>query len=189
MSIKPSMTISASAGTSRSTVLALHNVDRLAGKTASDTEFVQVNRQFLRRHKCDVRRSAENDGTRHPLVATLLVLLVMPIAAGAANARRHAHDQAVGRFQSGAISAHVLDAGFGILVMTFVAVSVGRRRNPASKPGSAAHRGHCPRLQRIARDHHLLAERLVHQTRRDRIGDRTIPVGLHVFSGAPMPTP
>ena len=91
-----------------------HHVDRRAGKPARDGELIDVDRQLLRAHEGDVRRAAEHDGARHRLVAALLVLQIVLIAAGAADARRHAHDQPVRRFQRRAIRAHVLHAGLGI---------------------------------------------------------------------------
>ena len=108
------MTISASAGTSRSTVTAFDDADRRAGEPARHRHLVQIDRQLLRSGEHHHRRAADHDGDRHRLFQ-LAVFLPVQIAAGAADPRRHAHAKPVGRFQRGAIGAHVADAGFGIL--------------------------------------------------------------------------
>ena len=76
-----------------------HDVDRRAGKPARDRELVDVERQLLRPQEGDIGRTAQHDRARHRLVAAPLVLEVMLIAAGAADAGRHAHHQPVRRFQ------------------------------------------------------------------------------------------
>ena len=140
------MTISASAGTMQVDGLRLDDIDRRAGQPAGDVEFIDADRQLLRPHEGDIGRAAEHDGAGHRLVAALLVLQIMLVAAGAADARGHAHDQPVRRLQRGAVGAHVLDAGFRI-ARDDVGRGQRRRRcrNPASRSGSAACRGRCPR--------------------------------------------
>ena len=76
-----------------------HHVDGRAGEPARDGELVEVDGEFLRPQKGDQGRAAEHDRARHGLVAALLVLEVMLVSAGAADPRRHAHDEAVGRLQ------------------------------------------------------------------------------------------
>ena len=58
--------------------------------------------------------TANDDGDRHGLFQHL-VFLEMQIAAGAGQARGHAHAQSVIRLQPGTVGAHVLDTAFGIL--------------------------------------------------------------------------
>src|SRR5580700_5504286 len=111
VSIRPSITISASAGTSRSTVRARTT---LMGAPAGDQKLVGVERKLLRSHEGDIGRAAEHDRARHGLVAALLMREVVLIAAGAADPRRHAHHQTIRRFQRRAVGAHVLNEGVRI---------------------------------------------------------------------------
>ena len=158
-----------------------HDVDRLAGKPAGDGEFVDADRQLLRTHERDIGRAAEHDGAGHRLAA-LLVLEVMLVAAGAADARRHAHHQPVRRLQRRAVGAHVLHAGLGIAGDD---VGRGQRRRAVEARRRDRDRQQVEAvafaLQRLALDHDLLADRLVDQPRLDRIGDGMIPLGLDVL--------
>ena len=141
-----------------------HDVDRRAGEAAGDGELVDADRQLLRPHEGDVGRAAEHDRARHRLVAALLVLEVVLIAAGTADARCHAHHQAVGRFQRRAVGAHVLHAGLGIARDDVGrgergrAVEAGRRDRDrqAVEPLAFA-------LQRLALQHDLVARRGRHE--------------------------
>ena len=152
-----------------------HDIDRLAGKPAGNGEFVDADRQLLRTHERHIRRAAEHDGAGHRLAA-LLVFEIMLVAAGAADARRHAHHQAVGRLQRGAIGAHVLHAGLGI-----AGDHVGRRQSRRAVEAGRRNRDRQPveavalALERVALDHDLMADRLVDQPRLDRIGDARDP--------------
>ena len=113
LSIRPSMTISASAGTCRSTLDRLGDADGRAGQSAGHRHLVEIDRQLLRAGEQHHRRAADDDGAGHRLFS-FLIFAPVQIAAGAARARRHAHAEPVLRFQRGAIGAHVLHAGFGI---------------------------------------------------------------------------
>ena len=73
---------------------ALRDVDRTAGQAARHGDFIDADGQFLRTHEGDVRRTAEHDGAGHGF-AHLLVFQIVLIAAGAADARRHAHDKTI----------------------------------------------------------------------------------------------
>ncbi len=74
-----------------------HDIDRRAGETAGNADFIDVDRQLLRRDEGHAGGRAEHDRARHRLVAALLMLDVMPVTAGAAHPCGHAHDQPVRR--------------------------------------------------------------------------------------------
>ena len=106
----------------------------------------------------------------------------MLIAAGPAHARRHAHHQAIRRFECRPIGAHVLGAGCGI-----AGDDVGRgqrrravkawRRNRNRQPVEAV----AFTLQRIAFQHDLMAGRGCHEPWRHRVCDRVVPFGRDVL--------
>ena len=64
--------------------------------------------------KVTSRSTADHDGAGHRRLQ-LAVLEPVLIAAGAADARRHAHAEPVGGFELAAVGAHVLDAALGVL--------------------------------------------------------------------------
>ena len=158
-SIRPSMTISASAGTSRSTVLAFDDADRLAGEPAGDAELVEIDGELLRPGEHHDRRGADHDGDRH-LLAAVAVFEPVPKAAGAGRlARHHAHREPIGRLQRRAIGAHVLHAAVGI-------AGDAQRRREIRRGIEARRRDRhrqrvepARRFQLVAGDDHLLARR------------------------------
>ena len=77
---------------------ALDGADRRAGEPAGHRHLVQIDRQLLRPGEHHHRRAADDDGDRHRLFQ-LAVFLPVQIAAGAAEARGHAHAEPVGGFQ------------------------------------------------------------------------------------------
>ena len=113
VSIKPSMTISASAGTSRSTVLQRTIRTGSPDQTAGHADFVLVDGQFLRAGEEDGRRASDDDRAGHRFAA-LLVFQPMQISAGAAEAASHPHTEPIVGFQRGPIGTHISDAVFRI---------------------------------------------------------------------------
>ena len=114
VSITPSMTISASAGTTRSMVLQRTVRTGLPISPPATVHLVLIDRQFLRPGEQHGGRATDDDRAGHQL-AQLLVFLPMQITAGAAETRGHAHAEAVIGFQRGTIGAHILHAVFRIL--------------------------------------------------------------------------
>ena len=155
------MTISDSAGTSRSTVFACTTlIGAPARPPATSISSTSIG-SFCGAHERDIRRAAEHDRARHRLVAALLVLEIMLVPAGAADACRHAHDQPVRRLQRGAVGAHVLHAGSGSRVITLVAVNVGALSKPGVEIGYRQPvEAMALALQRLALDHDLMAHRI-----------------------------
>jgi len=115
------------------------------------------------------------------LVAVRVGALSKP---GAADARRHAHDQPVRRFQRRAIGAHVLHAGFGI-----ARDDVGRGQGRRAVETRCRHRYRQQvesvtfPLQRRALDHYVVAFRLGDNFRLHRMRERVVPLRLDFLDG------
>ena len=93
---------------------AFHRADRLAGERAGDAHLVHVDGELLRAGEGDDRRAADHDRDRHRRLQLAMLQPVL-VAAGAADARGHAHAEPVGGFEPGAVGAHVLDAALRVL--------------------------------------------------------------------------
>ncbi len=155
--------------------------DRHAGKPAGHRHLVEIDRQLHAAGEHHDRRAADHDRARHRRAA-LLVLLPMQVAAGAADARRHAHAEPVRRLQLRPVGAHVGDAGVGI------AGDAERRRQ--IRRGIEARRRDRHRQRRepparpaqiVAGEHHLLAGGRGHDDRRDRMRDAGDPGGFDLL--------
>ena len=159
-----------------------HDLYRRTGKTARDAHLVEIERQLLRRHERDTRRRAQHDRAGHERVAALLMLQIMLIASGAADARRHTNDQTVRGFEARTISAVIVDAGVRI-----AGDHVGRRqcRGAIEARGGDGDRQRIQPVafafERVAHDDDVLTCRLLHNARRYRIRDRLLPAWLHFF--------
>src|SRR5713101_1576332 len=160
------------------------HVDRTAGQTAGYVELVHADRQLLRPHEGDIRRAPEHDGAGHRLFSEFLVFHVVQVAARAPYARRHAHDQPVGRLERGAIGAHVLHAGLGIAGDHVGRGERGRgvetrRRDRDRQAVEAA----AFALQRFALVHDLMAGGALELAWCDGMSDRVIPFPLDFAQG------
>ena len=164
------MTISASAGTIRSTVLRLHHVDRSAGERARDRDLVEVLRHLLHRRVGDGRRAADHDGAGQRLLPRP-ALFPMRVDAGAQLDRR-IHAEPPRRLELAAVVADILDAGVGVLG------DVMRRRrdtarcpSPASRSEPAGHRvpgRPCPMLAERPRPPGMALRRRRHAAAAER---------------------
>ena len=97
-----------------------------ARQRAGDRHLVLVDRELLRAGEHDRGGATDHDGARHrPLQRA--IFLPMQVAAGAADARGHAHAEPVGRFELAAVGAHVLNAGLGIARDAQRRRQIGRR--------------------------------------------------------------
>src|SRR5262245_65030049 len=106
------MTISASAGTNRSTVLA-HHVDWAAGERAGNGDLVEMLRHLLHRRVGDRRWTTDDDRAGEGLAARLAFF---PVGENPrAQLDRRIHPEPARRLELSAIVADVLDAGVGVL--------------------------------------------------------------------------
>ena len=155
--------------------LALRDAQRATGETARHRHFILRRRKFLRAGEHDDRRAADHDGDRHRL-AQLLVFQPVQISACAAEARGHAHAEAIFRLQAGAIRAHVADARFGILRHAAGGGEIGRGVEARRRDRHRQARQPLPGLlQLVARDDDVMAGRRFDEHRRDRMVDRMHP--------------
>ena len=160
---------------------AFRHADRRAGEPAGHRHLVEVDGELHRPGEHHHRRGADDEGAGHRRLQ-LVVLAPVLVAAGAADARRHAHAEPVGRLQAGAVGAHVLHAGFRIARDRERRGEIGRRVEAGRRD---RHRQRREALagpaQIVAGDHHLLARRRGDAHRRDRIVDGVGPGRFDVF--------
>ena len=177
------MTISASAGTRRSTVLARTTLIGDAGDGAGHPDLIERLRHFLHRCVRDHRRTADHNRTGHRLLARL-IFHPMAVNAGA-QFDRWIHTEPARRFELAAIIADVLQAGIGI----FCDVMTGRqiRRVVASRSRDR----HRQTVEPVARLVERIAERADILTccvgdneRLERRGKRLHPGGADVVQWA-----
>ena len=167
--MKPSMTISASAGHQEIDGLRLHHIDRCADQRAGDMQLVEALRQLLHRGEGDAGRRAEHYGAGKLLEAARAQFFPMIVDAGPQFQRR-IHAEPAPRLHLAAVIAHVLNAGVGILGDVLRQRRVrrdvpARRRDRQRNAVEAIAR----LVEGLAGDDDLMARRILDDARRDRV--------------------
>ena len=155
--------------------LGLHHLDGLPRQRACNRRFIEINRQALRASIATDRRRADDNGDRHGLTHGLIFEPVL-IAAGAADARGHAHAKAVCALQRRPVGRHIGDAILWVLrdakrrrQSRRGVKTRGRDRNWQKRKTAARFR------QVGAGDDDLLTHALLHHDRRNGFGDGVNP--------------
>ena len=152
-----------------------------SSKAASHSHLVFVDAQLLRPGERDHGRAADDDRTGHRL-AHLLILKPVDVAAGAAQARGHAHAKAVVSFEACAIGAHVAHAGFGIFRHAQRGRQIRRSVKAGRGDGCGQDRQAGP-LKLVAGDDDFLTGSVFNEHRRNRLVDRLHPDFAEVLNG------
>ena len=164
--MKPSITISASAGTSRSTVFAFTTLIGAPTSPPATCSSSSVSGTFCTDAKVTTGRRAEHDRAGQLLEAALAQSFPVAVDAGPQLERR-VHAEPPPRLHLAAVVAHVLDAGVGVLGDVLRQRGVGRdvparRRDRQRKAVEALAR----LVELLAGDDDLVARRVLDDARR-----------------------
>ena len=188
VSMKPSITISASAGTSRSTVFAFTTLIGAPTSAPATSSSSSVSGSFCTEANVTHGRRAEHHRARQLLEAALAQLFPVLVDAGP-QLQRRVHAEPPPRLHLAAVVAHVLHAGVGVLGDVLRQRRVGRdvparRRDRQRNAVEALAR----LVELLAGDDDLVARRVLDDARRDRALRRRATQRASISSNS-QPTP